>query len=487
MKVKSKGEFFQALTKSKLLSASDRVKARDAARGIAEPEAVARLLVETGQLTRWQAGQLLSGRTKLHLGKYKLLKICGRGGMGVVFKGEQPGVKRSVAIKVLHKSLLSKPRAVSRFQREMQLAGILNHQNIVTAYDAGKINETYFLVMEYVSGKSLKYYSQKHGRLPMAWSVECVRQAALGLVHVHEVGLVHRDIKPSNILVVNDSFTKAPRIKILDVGLSRFVSEAEHIDSELTNAGQILGTMDYMAPEQVKDARTADIRADIFGLGATLFQMLTGSAPLAGKTLMQTYLARMGQDVPSITELRPEVAPALDGIVAKMLHRDVEKRFQTPAQVVDAIDAFLAGDTTVHLDACAAAKRLAMDSSVDIAANQSDHSTDVEGDESYVEFLHQVSQDQSLEDISDVSSESTVAAHLEKLRSSTRDKGLYASARRWIHDWFELRARRKLEQEAVEAERLEKARKPPGRKRIPSSPSRATQNGSADSRRSLRK
>ena len=160
MKVKSKGEFFQALTKSKLLSASERVKARESARGISEPEAVARLLVESGQLTRWQAGQLLAGRTKLFLGRYKLLKICGRGGMGVVFKGEQPGVNRPVAIKLLHKSLLSKPRAVSRFQREMQLAGILNHPNIVTAYDADELNDTYFLVIEYVWGKSLKYYSK---------------------------------------------------------------------------------------------------------------------------------------------------------------------------------------------------------------------------------------------------------------------------------------------------------------------------------------
>src|SRR3990172_2359075 len=212
------------------------------------------------------------------LKKNQLLRVCGGGGVGVVFKAEQPEV-RTVAIKVLHRSLLSKPRAVSRFMREMRLAAVLNHPNLVVAYDADQIRETRYLVMEYVAGKSLKYYSQKQGRLPISWSCECIRQAALGLAHVHERGLVHRDVKPSNLLVISDSLSKRPRIKILDVGLSRFVSEADE-DDGLTKAGQILGTMDYMAPEQIKDARTADIRADIYSLGTTLFQLLTGSPPL---------------------------------------------------------------------------------------------------------------------------------------------------------------------------------------------------------------
>ncbi|MGE3314011.1 MAG: serine/threonine protein kinase [Planctomycetaceae bacterium] len=455
MKVRTKAEFFQALAKSKLLSASERVKAREATRGISEPDAVARLLVESGRLTRWQGGQLLSGRTKLYLGKYKLLKICGRGGMGVVFKAEQPSVNRPVAIKVLHKALLSKPRAVARFQREMKLAGLLNHPNIVTAYDADKLNDSYFLVMEYVAGKSLKYYSQKHGRLPIAWSVECVRQAAIGLVHVHEVGLVHRDVKPSNILVVNDSFTKSPRIKILDVGLSRFVSEGEHVDAELTNAGQILGTMDYMAPEQVKDARSADIRADIFGLGATLYQLLTGSAPLVGKSLMQTYLARMGQDVPAVSKVRPEVPAALDGILAKMLHRDPQKRFQVPSEVVDALDAYIAGDpnleATLAAESIAVPKRIHIDSSVDLEAESSTHSIGGDSDSSYLEFLEQMSMDQTLDEAAELSTDTSVAGHFERLKSSTRDKGLYGAARRWLHTWLEWRARRKEAAEAARA------------------------------------
>lgn len=487
MKVRTKAEFFQALAKSKLLSASERVKAREAARGISEPDAVARLLVETGQLTRWQGGQLLAGRTRLFLGKYMLLKICGRGGMGVVFKAEQPGVNRPVAIKVLHKTLLSKPRAVARFQREMQLAGTLNHPNIVTAYDADKLNDSYFLVMEYVSGKSLKYYSQKHGRLPINWSVECVRQAAIGLVHIHEVGLVHRDIKPSNILVVNDSFTKSPRIKILDVGLSRFVSEGEHVETDLTNAGQILGTMDYMAPEQVKDARSADIRADIFGLGATLFQLLTGSAPLVGKSLMQTYLARMGQDVPAVSQLRPEVPAALDGILARMLHRDPAKRFQTPAEVVEALDAFVSGDPNLEsefaADATTASKRFRIESSVDLETEQSTQSISGDSDSSYLEFLDQMSMDQSLDELSEYSSDSTVAGHFSKLQSSSHDKGLYGTARRWIHAWLEWRARRKQEREAAAAERQPIPRDPQERERRKARERKQTRNGTSTGKR----
>lgn len=461
MKIKTKGEFFQALKASKLLSPEERVETRDAARGVSDPEAVARMLVDSGKLTRWQAGQLMSGRTKLYLGRYKLLKICGRGGMGVVFKAEQPGVGRTVAIKVLHRSMLAKPRAVARFQREMQLAAALNHPNIVVAFDADKIKDNYFLVMEYVSGKSLKYYSQKHGRLPIAWSIECVRQAALGMMHIHEVGLVHRDIKPSNIIVVNDSFSKSPRVKILDVGLSRFASENETQNVELTNDGQILGTMDYMAPEQVQDARTADIRADIYGLGATLFQLLTGSPPLVGKTLMQTYLARMGQEVPSVSGIRAGVPPALDAIVKRMLHRDPEQRYQKPSDVVEALDVLLSGvslrnpDDEVSREHSARSVRI--ESSVDFDTTHSSASIEYQGDSdsSCLGFLDQVSLDQSLDE-SDETHETAPRGHLEKFRAGTRSHSLMGSIRRWIDGWLESRARKRAEREAAEIERHER-------------------------------
>jgi len=434
MKVKTKSEFFQAVKKSQLLSPRERVEAREAAQGISDPETVARQLVEAGRLTRWQAGQLLAGKTRLSLGKYRLLKVSGRGGMGIVFKAEQPDVKRVVAIKVLHRSLLSKPRAVSRFLREMRLAAALNHPNLVVAFDADQMRDTYFLVMEYVSGKSLKHYSLKHGRLPVAWSCECIRQAALGLAHVHERGLVHRDVKPSNLLVLRDSFSRIPRIKILDVGLSRFVSETEE-EGGLTRAGQILGTMDYMAPEQVKDARTADIRADIYSLGATLYQLLIGSPPLAGKTMMQTYLARMTQEPPSISSLRAGTPAALDSIVSRMLDRDPEKRYHAPSEVAAALAAVLSGEPGVDMDLRSGpdptARAMRIESSADLDSVDLASASAIETDSSLLTFLDQLSQDET-ENVPPIVLTTDTPLPQGHRNAAPLWSGLIHSARRWL-------------------------------------------------------
>jgi serine/threonine protein kinase len=342
MSVSNKGEFFRLLKRSELLSTEDRVEAKHVCQGLADAAQVADALVQRKLLTEWQSAQLLLGRTQFHLGKYKLLKFRGRGAMGIVFKAQHPDFDRSVAIKVLPKSIVDRPRSVARFLREIRSTAALNHPNLVVAYDADVIDGTYCLIMEYVTGRSLKMLLQQFGRLPPRWACDCVRQAALALQHIHDCGLVHRDVKPSNLLVTTIPPDLRPVVKLLDIGLARFVSEAEE-EGGLTRAGQIVGTGNYMAPEQVTDARKADIRADIYGLGVTFFELLTGTPPLAGQTLVQTYMNRLRGEAPRLSTLCPEVPRGLDSVVAKMLKREPAERYQTPAALAADLAAILEG------------------------------------------------------------------------------------------------------------------------------------------------
>jgi len=338
----SKGEFFRLLKKSRLLETADRVEAKRYCQGMADAASAAAELTRRGLLTAWQAAQLLRGRTHFFLGKYKLLKFRGRGAMGVVFKAEHPEMRRTVAIKVLSKTLLDKQRSVSRFLREIRSTAVLNHPNLVVAYDADQVDGTYCLVMEYISGRSLKALCEEHGRLPVLWSCECIRQAALALKHIHERGLVHRDVKPSNLLITISPGDNRPQVKLLDIGLARFVSETEE-EGSLTREGQIVGTGDYMAPEQVAKAKEADIRADIYGLGATLFQMLTGSPPLTAGTLLQTYINRLQREPPLVSTLNEGIPAGLDQVVAKMLKANPQDRYQSPNELVADLASILAG------------------------------------------------------------------------------------------------------------------------------------------------
>jgi serine/threonine protein kinase len=342
MSVSTKGEFFRLLKRSDLLSTEERVQARLICQGLKDAAQAADSLVKQKLLTEWQSAQLLLGRTQFHLGKYKLLKFRGRGAMGIVFKAQHPDFDRSVAIKVLPKSIVDRPRSVARFLREIRSTAALNHPNLVVAYDADVIDGTYCLIMEYVTGRSLKMLLQQFGRLPPLWACDCVRQAALALQHIYECGLVHRDVKPSNLLVTTIPPDKRPVVKLLDIGLARFVSEAEE-EGGLTRAGQIVGTGNYMAPEQVTDARKADIRADIYGLGVTFFELLTGTPPLAGQTLVQTYMNRLRGEPPRLSTLCPNVPRGLDTVVARMLKRDVEERYQSPAALAADLSAILEG------------------------------------------------------------------------------------------------------------------------------------------------
>src|SRR5262249_4770137 len=276
------------------------------------------------------ANQLLQGRgAGLVLGPYRVLDKLGEGGMGKVFKAHHVGMDRLVALKVIPREYVSNPVALERFRREVRAVAKLSHSNIVTAFDVGQSGETHYLAMEHLDGIDLARLVQQSGPLPVLTACPYVRQAAVGLQHAHERGLVHRDIKPGNLMVVRPGPDEPPVVKILDFGLARVESEAPQA-VRLTQLGKVVGTVDYIAPEQAANARTADIRADIYSLGCTLFYLLTGKPPFSGADAVERISARVLGDVPSVREARPEVSPDLERVLARMMARDPQKRYQTP-------------------------------------------------------------------------------------------------------------------------------------------------------------
>jgi serine/threonine protein kinase len=281
------------------------------------------------------------------LGEYELLEMLGQGGMGAVYKAVHTRLKRTVAVKVLPKERTADERALARFNREMEAVGRLTHANIVQAHDAREIDGTHFLVMEYVEGQDLSELVDHAGPLPIADACEIVRQAALGLQYAHDNGLIHRDIKPSNLMLASPAGPKSsegtqPMVKILDLGLAR-LAEEPNADSQMTQAGQVMGTADYIAPEQVLDCHLADAAADQYSLGCTLYKLLTGQAPFSdakAKRPFETMMAHVQQPVPSITALRPDAPAELVTVIERMLAKKPEERFANVGDVAAALQPF---------------------------------------------------------------------------------------------------------------------------------------------------
>ncbi|HJT77203.1 MAG TPA: serine/threonine-protein kinase, partial [Gemmataceae bacterium] len=255
--------------------------------------------------------------------RYRILKELGRGGMGVVYQAEQTMMDRTVAVKVISRALLEHPGALERFNREVRAAAKLTHPNIVIAHDAEQVGDLHMLVMEYVEGQSLAQVLKKKGPLAVAHACHFVRQAALGLQHAFEHGMVHRDIKPQNLML-----TPKGQVKILDFGLAKVASERGK-GQGLTTSNAYMGTPDYSAPEQATDARSADIRADIYSLGCTLYCLLAGRPPFDEASDVLTILAHLEKEPPPLPELRPDVPPALWAVVARLLAKDPGQRYQT--------------------------------------------------------------------------------------------------------------------------------------------------------------
>lgn len=300
-----------------------------------EPGKLAGFMVRDGLLSYFQSAQLVLGKWRgFTLGSYKVLEQIGSGGMGNVYLCEHMVMRRRVAIKILPLNLVSDPVALGRFQREARAAAVLDHPHIVRAHDYCQEGHLHFLVMEYVDGVSLQDMVQRSGPLDPIRAAHYIRQAALGLQHAHDVaGLVHRDIKPGNILV-----DRCGTVKILDMGLARFAHD-RHDELAVRDEDQcVVGTVDYLAPEQAMSCHTADIRADIYGLGATFYYLLAGHPPFDKGSVAQKIIWHQMRQPRPIREIRPEMPEELAKVVEKMLAKEPAMRYQLPAEVADTLE-----------------------------------------------------------------------------------------------------------------------------------------------------
>jgi serine/threonine protein kinase len=300
-----------------------------------DAEELLRELLRQKKLTKFQAEQVWQGEGKsLVLGNYLLLEKIGAGGMGQVFKAQHRRMDRIVAIKMLPVAMTKDQPAIARFEREVKAGAKLEHPNIVTAHDADQANGVHFLVMQYVEGSDLSALVKQNGPFPVEKAVNYILQAAKGLEFAHKKGVVHRDIKPANLLLDSEG-----TIKILDMGLARIESVGDAApQADLTNTGAVMGTVDYMAPEQALDTKTADARADIYALGCSLFYLLTGKAIYDGDTLMKKLVAHREQPIPSIRSVRAEVPEQVEAAFKKMVAKKTEDRNKSMTEVIAALE-----------------------------------------------------------------------------------------------------------------------------------------------------
>jgi formylglycine-generating enzyme required for sulfatase activity len=295
---------------------------------------LANRLVKDGYLTAFQARSIYEGRAgSLVLGPYVVLDLLGRGGMGHVYKALHRPMRRIVALKVMASTALPDADAVRRFEREAQAAARLEHPNIVTAYDAGRAGDTLYLAMQYVAGRNLAEIVREYGPQPPGRALDWVLQVARGLAFAHDRGVVHRDIKPGNLLVDDEG-----TVRILDMGLAR-LEATEAAREPLTATGQVMGTVDFMAPEQALDLRRADGRADIYALGATLWFVLTGRPLFEADSVVKRVIAHQETPPPSLLETDAGVGRGLDAVFRRMVAKRPDDRFQSMHDLVSALGA----------------------------------------------------------------------------------------------------------------------------------------------------
>jgi serine/threonine-protein kinase len=301
------------------------------------PSALAGRLVQEGILTEFQADRLLRHKSHgLVIDRYVILDRLGEGAMGRVFKAQHRLMGRIVALKFVTPKCAPRIGSVQRFRRELRLIGRLDHPHLIRGYDANQIGSGFYLVMEYVGGQTLDRVLEARGPLPPDEVVDYAAQVALGLAHAHAAGIVHRDVKPSNLLRTDDG-----QIKVLDLGLGTLI-DTEEQTSYATAAGRAVGTIDFMSPEQASGA-AVDGRSDGFGLGCTMYVLLTGRLPFPGDAPLERLVRRLkGPPIP-ITDLRPDLPPAVVQALEKLLARRPEDRFQSAAEAAEALRSLLPG------------------------------------------------------------------------------------------------------------------------------------------------
>ena len=302
----------------------------------APPEPLLQALEDSGLLTRWQIDQLLKGRYKgFTLGKYRLLRLLGAGGMSSVYLGEHATLHSKAAVKVLPVKRVEQSSYLARFEREARQSARLNHPNIVRTFDLDTAGSIHFIAMEYVDGIDLHAKVKRDGPLPIREVAEYIRQAAIGLQHAHEEGLVHRDIKPANLILDTRG-----TVKILDLGLALAGGDE---DGSLTREHdeKVLGTADYLAPEQATDSHKADRRSDVYSLGCTLYYLLVGKAPFASGKLAERLQSHLHKPPPNLLDQRPDVPIAIAELYFRMLQKHPDGRPQSAQDVADALGAWL--------------------------------------------------------------------------------------------------------------------------------------------------
>jgi serine/threonine-protein kinase len=303
-----------------------------------EPREFARELLRRGWLTLFQVNHVFKGRAgELVFGPYVFLDCLGEGGMGQVFKARRRGEEQVVAIKVVRKDKLERRNVLRRFEREVRAASQLNHPNVVRALEAGQIGDVNYFAMEYVAGIDLARHLEQGGPLPVPEACSYLRQAALGLQHAHEKGLVHRDVKPHNLMVTCPAAVgEVGVLKILDLGLALLTfPDAEGGALELTQKGFVMGSADYLAPEQSFNSHTVDHRADLYSLGCTFYHLLTGKVPFPGGTSMDKILRHRLNEPEPIVSHRRGIPPRVAEVIRRLMAKLPEKRFQHAAELAD--------------------------------------------------------------------------------------------------------------------------------------------------------
>jgi serine/threonine protein kinase len=293
----------------------------------------ARVFLQHRTLTAFQLKLLMAGRYRgFRLGSYLLLDQIGQGGMGAVYLAEHETLRRKAAIKVLPPG--GNKLTIERFLREARSAAALDHPNIVRLHEAGREGEIYYLAMEYVDGITLDKFVGEKGPIPAGRAVEFMAQAAAGLQHAYEKGFIHRDIKPGNLILTRDG-----TIKILDMGLARSTEQNDHL-TEMLDSGAVVGTADYISPEQAMNHPDIDIRTDIYSLGATFYAIVAGRPPFEGPTASK-LLQHQLKDAPSLTNLDKTFPAKLSAVIARMMAKKPEQRYQTPAELIEAFEPWL--------------------------------------------------------------------------------------------------------------------------------------------------